>query len=295
MSILSILFRRGAARADRKRDAGLTTPAGIRRFDDICYGTSAKHQSLDVYRPESAGNRLLPVIINVHGGGWVYGDKELYQFYCMSLAEQGFAVVNFTYRLAPGHKYPAQMEDLNTVVKWMFQHGKQYGLDTGNVFLIGDSAGAHLTSLYTCICTNPEYRAHYGTFKVPHGFVPNAVALNCGIYHIQESQEQSDLTGKLMKDLLGRHARDLYEFISPVNHITRDFPPVFLMTCPGDFLSWQAPLMETALLEQEVPLEYRIYGTESEPLAHVFHCDIKSEVARECNRAEMDFFKKHIQ
>ena len=63
-----------------------------------------KWQKLDVYRQKDATGKL-PVIVSVHGGGWVYGDKERYQFYCMDLAERGFAVVNFSYRLAPEYKF----------------------------------------------------------------------------------------------------------------------------------------------------------------------------------------------
>lgn len=56
---------------------------------------------LDVYRPKSVEGAL-PVIVDIHGGGWYYGDKELNKYYCMSLVKYGFAVVNVSYRLAPG-------------------------------------------------------------------------------------------------------------------------------------------------------------------------------------------------
>ena len=55
---------------------------------------------LDVYRPKLNIKGKLPVIMSVHGGGWVYGDKDVYQWYCMNLAQRGFAVVNYSYRLA---------------------------------------------------------------------------------------------------------------------------------------------------------------------------------------------------
>ena len=88
-------------KSDTARDSGLTTPPEIQRFDDIQYGSDPKWNILDVYRPKSAADSLLPVIVSFHGGGWVYGDKEVYQFYCMDLAKRGFAVINYTYRLAP--------------------------------------------------------------------------------------------------------------------------------------------------------------------------------------------------
>ena len=110
MSAIADLIRKQFKEGDDIRDAGLTTPAGIKRFDDIAYGPDIDWQVLDVYRPKDIEGPL-PVIVSVHGGGWVYGDKERYQWYCMDLALRGFAVVNFTYRLAPEFKFPASMED----------------------------------------------------------------------------------------------------------------------------------------------------------------------------------------
>ena len=117
MSFTSFLLRSAFERGDNKRDAGLETPEDIRRYDDIAYGGDARWQVLDVYRPKNETGKL-PVIVSVHGGGWVYGDKERYQYYCMSLAQHGFAVVNYTYRLAPKFKFPASLEDTNLVFRW---------------------------------------------------------------------------------------------------------------------------------------------------------------------------------
>ena len=95
MEKMSSIIRREFKKGDDIRDAGLTAPDDVIRYKDIAYGKDSAMQVLDVYRPkDTEGN--LPVIVSVHGGGWVYGDKELYQYYCMSIAQRGFAVVNFT-------------------------------------------------------------------------------------------------------------------------------------------------------------------------------------------------------
>ena len=93
MSLTSILFNIGAKKSDRKRDAQIPYPAGVQQWNDISYGPHGKENLLDVYRPVGAGK--CPIIVNVHGGGYVYGDMELYKRYCMDLARRGFAVVNF--------------------------------------------------------------------------------------------------------------------------------------------------------------------------------------------------------
>ena len=85
MSQASDTMRREWKINDAKRDAGLTTPDDIQRFDDIQYGPDPVENKLDVYRPKNTQGKI-PVIVSVHGGGWVYGDKELYQFYGMTLA-----------------------------------------------------------------------------------------------------------------------------------------------------------------------------------------------------------------
>ena len=140
---------------DAKRDEGLTTPEGVLRFDDIRYGEHERNV-LDVYRPKDRDGAL-PVIVSIHGGGWVYGDKGINQFYCMSLAEQGFAVVNYSYRLAPDYKHPVPLEDANKVFHWVLENAETYGFDTDNIFGVGDSCGANILGFYCCLCVDPAY------------------------------------------------------------------------------------------------------------------------------------------
>ena len=294
MSAASDMVRKTFGEGDDKRDAGLTTPEDIERYDDIQYGMDPKWNVLDVYRPKSRKGDKLPVIVSVHGGGWVYGDKERYQYYCMSLAQHGFAVVNFTYRLAPEHKYPAAIEDTNAVFKWVLENADEYDFDTEHIFGVGDSAGAHQLGLYTAMCTNREYAAEYD-FKVPEGFKPTAVALNCGAYKINVSGGSGDLTVALMGDYLpGKGTEQEIHMVGVVNHITEEYVPVFYMTCTGDFLLDQAPILEAKLLEKKIPHEFHFYGDKDHELGHVFHCNIKSEDAAKCNKDECDFFKKFL-
>lgn len=293
MSILSLYIRKNFAKGDKQRDAGLSTPADIIRYDSIQYGPDKKWQSLDVYRPKNIEGKL-PVIISVHGGGWVYGDKEVYQFYCMSLAQRGFAVINFNYRLAPENKYPAQVEDTDAVVKWMLNNEDVYGFDLNNVFAVGDSAGGHLLSVYSLILTNKEYAENY-YLNPPVNFRFNAIALNCGVYQ-QEMPSKKDMKASLLNDLLpkGWGEKEL-NILNTYDKITRDFPPTFVMSANGDFLRGQVDIIVPELEKNNVEHEVHIYGTDDNQLGHVFHCNIRYIDAKKCNDEECEFFRRHMR
>lgn len=292
MSEYSKQIRRDFKASDDARDAGLTTPNDVVRFDDISYGPDPDWQVLDVYRPRGKAGKALPVIVSVHGGGWVYGSKEVYQFYCMSLAQRGFAVVNFSYRLAPEHRFPAQLEDVNAAFAWVLENAGEYGFDATHVFAVGDSAGAHLLALYGILCTSPAYAARFD-FAPPKGFAPAAVALNCGAYLVDARGE--DKTRLLMADLLpGGGTPEELKLISPLEHLTDAFPPAFVMTANCDFLKPQAPLMAAKLMEEGVPHVLRVYGDRATQLYHVFHCDMRSVEGARCNDEECRWFRGFV-
>ena len=278
---------------DKKRDEGQTTPSDIKRFDNIKYGDDPKWpqwQLLDVYRPKDVEGKL-PVIVSVHGGGWVYGNKDVYQFYCMKLAQRGFAVVNFSYRLAPEEIFPAAIEDTEKVFNWICNNADQYGLDLNNVFAVGDSAGAHLLSLYASAVSNDEYAKNY-PFIQKKNLTLRGVALNCGKYKLKVPGDDKNIT-LLVKGYLPHHGTDEeLDMVDGSAHVTKNFPPAFVMTCNGDFLYSQADYMTKALETAGVQYEYHCYGTDEKPLWHVFHCDPKLEEAVVCNDEECAFFKK---
>ncbi|MBO4918750.1 MAG: alpha/beta hydrolase [Erysipelotrichaceae bacterium] len=291
MSLLSMYIRYNFAKGDRKRDAGLTTPDDVKRFDSISYGTDRKWQILDVYRPKDIEGKL-PVIVSVHGGGWVYGTKEVYQYYCMSLAQRGFAVINFNYRLAPEHKYPAQIEDTNSVIRWIFANADTYGLDTDNIFAVGDSAGGHLLSVYATMLNDKAYADHYH-IDTPQDFRFNAIALNCGVYR-QDIPESRKVAG-LLNDLLpkGWNKEDI-EYLNSYDKIKPGYPPVYLMSANGDFLKSQVDVLVPELEKNDVPYVAKIYGDENNVLHHVFHVNMKLKDAALCNDEECAFFRKHL-
>lgn len=294
MSVTSDLVRKTFGDGDTERDKNLSTPDDVIRFDNISYGPDPKWHLLDVYRPRKFEGQTLPVIVSVHGGGWVYGDKDRYQFYCMELCRRGFAVVNFSYRLAPEAVFPAALEDTNAAFAWMMENADKYGIDTDNVFATGDSAGGNYLAIYAAIVTNRAYARRF-PFKVPSGLSFRAINLNCGVYQLTDPKFLDALSKNLMTDVFGHKpsSKEL-EIISPALFVTEGYPPVFLNTAIKDFLFKQAPFMARALAERGVPFTYKCFGDREHELHHVFMLTITKPESGPAIDEQCEFYKRYI-
>lgn len=282
------------AKADAKRDEGLTTPADIERQDDITYGPHGTDNLLDVYRPKGADGKL-PTIVNIHGGGWVYGCKEIYQFYCMSLAQRGFAVVNINYRLAPENRFPAAVEDIHAAMNWIAENGAAYGIDKDRLVMIGDSAGGQLVSHYATILTNSDFAALFG-FSAPAVTV-KAVGLYCGCYDGREMalNGSDEVFAEYVNTISQAPTEELLQRLDALSYMTGDFPAAFVMSSMEDFLLPAAEPMARKLESLQVPCELKIYGEKGRPeIGHVFHVNIQLPEATQCNDDACAFFRKYV-
>ncbi len=289
MSFEAFMMRRVASKNDKKRDAKYRIPEEVTYVRNLSYGPDPKFHTLDVCYPKDAEDDL-PVIISVHGGGYVYGSSSVYQFYCADLAKRGFIVVNYNYRLAPKHKFPAPLEDLSRVIDWILSHQYAYPFDTENVFLVGDSAGAQIASQYAAIYSNEEYRGLFGLEK-PEVSI-RAVGLCCGLYDLRERMIKEKLKG-LTRDYLGKHPEKYGEQLNAPDYIREGYPPVYIFTSHGDFLIDACEPMVNLLRERGIECVDEIYGDEK--TGHVFHVDIADPYAIKANDDVTAFFRKHIK
>ena len=121
--------------------------AGVATTTDIAFGADEK-QRLDVYRPQSGGTTPLPVLVFVHGGAFVGGDKAQSANVGYAFARRGVVVIVTNYRLAPAHPFPAGAEDVAAAVAWTRANAAQYGGDPARIVLMGHSAGASHTAAF---------------------------------------------------------------------------------------------------------------------------------------------------
>ena len=279
---------------DKIRDAGVTIPDGLVRHLDIPYGPDPVHR-LDVYYPEST-TAPLPTIVSVHGGGWFYGSKELYANYCTRMASRGFTVVNFNYRLAPQHKYPAPVEDTCNVLHWIQANAGAYQIDIDNVFMVGDSAGGQIALQVLTMLTNPAYAALF-PFSPPAEFQVRACGLNCGCYFIPLNRFLTPKRmGAIFEAYFPADFLPLLPSLQAHKYLTADFPPTFVMTAQNDYLRLMAKPLYRCLQKVRATARLKIYGTRKEKnIGHVFHLNCKLPLAHRCNDDQAAFFRAHMK
>ena len=325
-------MRREWAENDAKRDEGLSIPGCVSVCDNISYGPHGKDNLLCVYAPKDRTEELLPCIINIHGGGYFYGSKELYSLYSADMAARGFVVVVFNYRLCPENRYPAALEDINEVTKWVLSNASEFCIDPERIFVVGDSAGGQLALNYVTMLSNPSYAALFDSSRSGHiprrlrrnkgvcavcefcertiprtlasrfvhfslpDFVPKAVALNSALCVLVKDGRADEGSKPFLNAYLGsaRRVKKNYERLDVQKYITQKFPPVFMMTAPNDFLFAQAKPQYELFTARGVKAEYKIYGTPSDDWAsHVFHLNMRLPAAKQCNDDEAEFFLKN--
>ncbi|MBX9647649.1 MAG: alpha/beta hydrolase [Xanthobacteraceae bacterium] len=152
----------------------------VKTAREIKYGPAERHL-LDVFTPE-ANSPPRPVLIYIHGGGFVAGNKRtpgspFYDNIMLWAVKSGFVGVNATYRLAPQSPYPAGAEDLGAVVAWVAGKIGERGGDPARIYLVGQSAGAVHVANYV---SHPEF------YKVKDGGLAGAVMIS-GIYDLTAS------------------------------------------------------------------------------------------------------------
>ena len=260
-------------------------------------------------------NRKYPVIVSVHGGGWFYGDKELYSHYCCHLAENGYVVVNFNYRLSPQNKYPAAIEDVAYLIRYIHENAQTLGIDMDNLYMVGDSAGAQLTANYCIIASNSDYREKLDFFT--YDLLPKKVCLNCGAYKMAErndnisawylrndvdDDQNSDVKtsshdkaekceSKKISQAYAVTEKQYKLFKDQLDYVNADFPEAYLMYSVNDDLASHTKALDEVLNKVGVAHITKAYGQNNPDSGHVFHMNLHNPEGILCNADECSFMK----
>lgn len=226
---------------------------------DLVYGPDPRHR-LDVFSPPDDSSRPRPVLVFVHGGMFIGGDKgtadaPFYNNIGIWAAAQGFIGVNITYRLAPASPWPAGAEDMGEAVAWIAKNISHYGGDPGSVFLMGQSAGAtHVAS----------YIAQPAFHRLADSGLAGAI-LASGIYTIERFRANDALQAYFGED------RSRYASQSSLPGLTETKVPLMFTASefdPYDF-QLQAGLVIEAFLTKTNALPRLLYLTDHNHLSSV--------------------------
>jgi len=122
-----------------------------RHWLDVPYADEDPRQVLDIWLPDD-GDGPFPLVVFVHGGGWISGDKrENTMPGVFKLPSQGYAVACVEYRLAPQVTWPAPLFDVRAAIRWLRAHGSDYHLKTDKIVAWGNSAGGHILNMVAAL------------------------------------------------------------------------------------------------------------------------------------------------
>lgn len=216
--------------------------------------------SADVAVPKGAGPH--PVLVYLHGGGWICGSPRTHRKLGMRFAEAGYLVVNVDYRLAPEHPFPTPFEDCLTALKWAAREAARFGGDGARLAIGGDSAGGNLSASVAAALASdasaPKLRAAlliYGVFDF--------AALGAPAPSVPQTQGVPAALGADMMELMvgayagaaerASWARD--PRVSPL-HAAAKLPPSHIVCGTADPLIAQARALRDALARVGVAHEY---------------------------------------
>ena len=153
----------GPALGDAMPDRALAFPGGITALADVPFSTPVGYRpvTLDLYHKPGAGPK--PLIIYVHGGGWVAGNTRAagalqdFPAALAKLAGEGFVVASLEYRLAAEAPHPAQLQDVRAAIRFLKANAIRYGIDSQRIALWGGSAGGHLAALAATSCQDTSF------------------------------------------------------------------------------------------------------------------------------------------
>lgn len=275
------VFDRGAAQAS-DRLAPLV-PAGV-RVEPLAGALPGS----ELYRPETprAG---APMVVWVHGGGFVSGRAEDVANYLKILSGQGFVVANVEYSIAPDAQYPQPLVELDAVLRGLAARQDV----PQRLVLAGDSAGAQIAGQMAALIANPDYAARVGVRPgLPRARLAGAL-LFCGAYEIGALGQGGGVLGWFVQVTGWAYAgrRDWREdprfaTMSLGPALTAAFPPVFLSAGQADPLEGQSRALAEALRGQGVPVEALFFPPDHPvPLGHEYQFDLTGAAGQAALRA----------
>lgn len=224
----------------------------------ITYGKGGGEAlKLNMARPVDSqkAEKPLPCVVAIHGGGWAAGHRNHFNKLIRQIAARGYVAVTVTYRLAPKHRFPAQIEDVKCAVRYMRAHAKKYNIDPKRIGAVGMSAGAHLAMMLGAMDKDDGHEGA-GGWAEQSSKVQAAVSFvgPTDLTHLN----LPDQSKAILVNFLGgtrNDKLDTYAEASPITYVDQGDAPMLLFQGTKDPLipNEQAYVMAKVLTKAGVP------------------------------------------
>lgn len=252
----------------------------IKITKDIQYSSTQETSTFDIYTPNDT-SKTYPAIIWVHGGAFVGGDKRDIENFATSLTAQGYVILCMNYELAPEATYPTPLSQMSSFISELPKLAETFPIDLTQVFVGGDSAGAHIAFQFLTTQTNPEYREFMKVSQVIEpDTIKGAISL-CGLLDIIRYDETDSSFSNFLYNQSAWAYFDHKDWKASVKtnganflpYITSDFPPTYLTDGDKDSFLDQAVDMEALLMEKQVEVSALLWKNGEHPHEYQFHLD----------------------
>jgi acetyl esterase/lipase len=279
--LIRSVFEKGGAETAAEMERHV--PEGVSISEQLDLASTPEGSTFDVFRP-AGETAALPTILWIHGGAWISGDKRDVAPYLRILAGDGYTTVGLNYTVAPEAVYPTAVDQLNSTIAYILDHASELGVDTDQIVLAGDSAGAQLASELAVLATSPEFETLTGITSALSADQVKATVLNCGVYELDGMAKLTGIGAWGFKIALWAYTgtKDWSQepsgaLMSTLEFATADFPTTYISGGNGDALTWiQSVPMADRLEELGVDVTRLFYAADHEPaLPHEyqFHLD----------------------
>lgn len=214
---------------------------GVRVHRGLSYGDAGVRNTLDIYQPVNAREGGFPVLLQVHGGAWMIGEKEQQAKPLMyHLAQRGWLCVAINYRLSPKAAFPAHIIDVKKAIAWLREEVANYGGNPDFIAVTGGSAGGHLSALAALTPNRAEWQPGFEQ-------VDTTVQAAVPFYGVYDFLDRDGIRAEMSMDsFIGervlqcdRHENhELWDSGSPIAQIHAAAPPFFVVHGSHDSLVW---------------------------------------------------------
>lgn len=183
--------------------------------------------SINIAFPETNKTQTLPVVLFIHGGGFISGDKNSKNRQLRKFAEKGFVAASAMYRLSPAYRFPSQIEDIKLAIRFLKANASPFGLDPDRIILVGASAGSYLAVMAGVTGNSNEF-AHHGLYSAQSSSVRAVVAQSPPIANFTLHKYRESLTVQRLVDASSQNFSQTLRKMSPVTYLDPSDPPFFL-------------------------------------------------------------------